>query len=63
MMLMIKKLKPSESRFFHHGALTEHEEPRNRPHVLLQHELNQKVLLAVSKQTLNSLHRKIPDLA
>lgn len=63
MMLTIKKLKLSESRFLHYGALAEHWEPMNYPHVPLQHKLKQKTLLTVSKQSLNSLHGKITDLA
>lgn len=40
--LMVKKIKPPELRLLHLGTLTEHEEPMNCPHVLLQHELKQK---------------------
>lgn len=61
--LMVKKIKPPELRLLHLGTLAEHEEPMNCPHVLLQHELKQKALLTVSKQSLNSLHSEITNLA
>lgn len=55
-MLMIEKNKTSESRFLHCGALSEHWEPMDCSHVLLWHELKQKIVLTVSKQYLHSLH-------